>query len=242
MKINVNMAERRCRLNMMALSVWMGIVVMVRLVACSPAFQAGKRQISSALSSGTSRGDIRGMGGKVVEIKFLGRGGQGVVVASEILARAGFEEGMYPQSYSLFGAERRGAPVAGFVRVSDKKIYLKCDVDRPNHLALFDKSLCNEEEINAQVIPGGYVLLNGDGSFRPGALENYKIGRIDALEIAKKHGLGSIVNTAILGAYVRLTEIVTLETLIKVIGETISTATEANIAAAKEAYEKATLL
>lgn len=178
----------------------------------------------------------------MVEIKFLGRGGQGVVVASELLARAGFEQGMYPQSYSLFGGERRGAPVAGFVRVSDQKIYLKCDVDRPNHLVLFDKSLLNKEEINAQVVPGGYVLLNGDGSFQPGALKNYRVGRIDALEISREMGLGSIVNTAILGAYVRLTGIVKLETLLKVIGETISTATEVNIAAAKEAYEKATLL
>ena len=178
----------------------------------------------------------------MVEIKFLGSGGQGVVVASELLARACFEQGMYPQSYSLFGAERRGAPVAGFVRVSDHKIYLKCDIDRPNHLALFDKSLYNEKEINEQVIPGGYVLVNGDGSFRPGNLKNFRVGRIDALEIAKKHGLGSIVNTAILGAYVRVTEIVRFETLIEVIEDTISTATEANIAAAKVAFEKATLL
>jgi 2-oxoacid:acceptor oxidoreductase gamma subunit (pyruvate/2-ketoisovalerate family) len=178
----------------------------------------------------------------MIEIKFLGSGGQGVVVASELLARACFEQGMYPQSYSLFGAERRGAPVAGFVRVSDKKIYLKCDVDRPDHLVLFDRSLLNEEEINAQVIPGGYVLLNCDGSFQPGALDNYRVGRIDALEISREMGLGSIVNTAILGAYVRVTEIVRLETLLKVIGETISTATEVNIAAAKEAYENVTLV
>jgi 2-oxoacid:acceptor oxidoreductase gamma subunit (pyruvate/2-ketoisovalerate family) len=174
------------------------------------------------------------MGGKMVEIKFLGRGGQGVVVACEVLARACFEQGMYPQSYSLFGGERRGAPVAGFLRVSDKKIYLKCDVDRPNHLVLFDKHLLDVQEIHAQVVPEGYVLVNGDGGFRPGALKNYRVGRIDALEIAKRHGLGSIVNTAILGAYIRLTEIVTLETLIKVIGENISTAAEA--------YEKAAFL
>jgi len=179
---------------------------------------------------------------KMVEIKFLGRGGQGVVMASEILARACFQQGMYPQSYSLFGGERRGAPVAGFVRVSDQKIYLKCDIDRPNHLVLLDKSLFNVKEIHAQVVPEGSVLVNGDENFRPEDLENYRIGRIDALEIAKKHGLGYIVNTAILGAYVRLTEMVTLETLLKVIGETISTATEANIAAAKGAYETVTLL
>jgi 2-oxoacid:acceptor oxidoreductase gamma subunit (pyruvate/2-ketoisovalerate family) len=182
------------------------------------------------------------MGSKMVEIKFLGSGGQGVVVATELLARACFEEGMYPQSYSLFGGERRGAPVAGFVRVSDTKIYLKCDVDRPDHLVLFDKSLYDEKEINAQVIRGGYVLFNCDRSFQPGTLTTYKVCLIDALEISREMGLGSIVNTAMLGAYIRLTGTVKLETLLKVIGETIFTAPEANIAAAKEAYEKATLL
>jgi 2-oxoacid:acceptor oxidoreductase gamma subunit (pyruvate/2-ketoisovalerate family) len=178
----------------------------------------------------------------MVEIKFLGRGGQGVVVAAELLARACFEQGMYPQCYSLFGGERRGAPVAGFIRVSDMKIYLKCDVDRPNHLALFDASLYDEKEVTEQVLPGGYVLLNGEGDFKPGGLESYRVGRIDALDISRQMGLGSIVNTAILGAYIRLTAIVTIETLLKVIGETISKAREANIAAAKEAYEKADLL
>jgi 2-oxoacid:acceptor oxidoreductase gamma subunit (pyruvate/2-ketoisovalerate family) len=182
------------------------------------------------------------MGSNMVEIKFLGRGGQGVVVAAELLARACFEQGMYPQCYSLFGGERRGAPVASFVRVSDKKIYLKCDVDRPNHLALFDARLYDGKEVTAHVLPGGYVLLNDEGDFQPRGLESYRVGRIDALEISREMGLGSIVNTATLGAYVRLTGIVTLETLLKVIGETISTATEANIAAAKKAYEKATLL
>jgi len=63
----------------------------------------------------------------MIEIKFQGIGGQGVVVASEILARACFEEGLYPQCFSIFGGERRGAPVAAFVRISDKKIDLKCD-------------------------------------------------------------------------------------------------------------------
>lgn len=178
----------------------------------------------------------------MVEIKFLGRGGQGVVVASEILARACFEEGMYPQCYSLFGGERRGAPVAGFVRVSDRKIYLKCDIDHPNHLILFDKTLISEKEIIEQVVPEGFVLLNIDSSYQTEALENYKVGTINALEISKKNGLSSIVNTAFLGAYIRLTQIVSLDTLLNIIRETISIAIEKNIAAAQEAYEKLTMI
>ena len=70
-----------------------------------------------------------------------------MVVGSEILGRACFAEGNYPQCYSLFGGERRGAPVAAFVRVSDKKIHLKCDIERPDHLILFDPALFYEKQI-----------------------------------------------------------------------------------------------
>ena len=174
----------------------------------------------------------------MIQIKFLGRGGQGIVVASEILARACFEENLYPQCFSLYGGERRGAVVAAFVRVDQRKIYLKCDIDRPNHLILFDKSLFNGKEVIEQVEPGGSLLLNSEKDFPWKELETFKIGRIDALEISKKNGLGALVNTAILGAYVRLTNIISLDTLLKVISETVPAAADQNVMAAKEAYER----
>ena len=181
-------------------------------------------------------------GKKIIQITFQGRGGQGVVVSSEILARACFEEGMYPQCFSVFGGERRGASVAAYVRISDDKIYLKCDIDHPNHLVLFDKTLLSEKEIIEHVVPGGFLLLNADESFQSGALEKYKVGMINALEISKKNGLGAIVNTAILGAYIRLTQIISLDTLLRVIKEEVPAAIDQNVAAAKEGYERLALL
>jgi len=181
-------------------------------------------------------------GPKMIEIRLQGRGGQGVVVASEILARACFEEGMYPQCYSLFGGERRGAPVAAFVRISDSKIYLKCDIDHPNHLLLFDKTLSNEKEILEQVVPGGYVLFNMDERYQSDALRNYTVGTINALEISKKNGLEAMVNTAILGAYIRLTQIISLHRLVKVIEETVPGAIDQNVTAAKQAYERLSII
>ncbi len=178
------------------------------------------------------------MSGRMIQIKFLGKGGQGVVVASEILARACFEENLYPQCFSLYGGERRGATVAAFVRVDQKKIYLKCDIECPDHLILFDKSLFNGKEVMEQVKPGGALLLNSEKYFPLKELETFKIGRIDALDISKKNGLGAIVNTAILGAYVRLTNVIRLETLLKVISETVPAAPDQNVMAAKEAYER----
>ena len=87
----------------------------------------------------------------MVEIKFLGRGGQGVVMASEIMARACSEEGLYLQSFSIFGGERRGATVAAFIPVDHQKIYLKCDIDRSDHLVIFDTAVITEKEIREQV-------------------------------------------------------------------------------------------
>ena len=122
----------------------------------------------------------------MIEIKFQGRGGQGVVVASEILSRACFEEGHYPQCFSVFGGERRGAPVASFIRISDEKIYLKCDIDRPGHLVFFDGSLFDEKRISEQITHGGVLLLNTDEVCQFGALGDLKVGQINALEISKK--------------------------------------------------------
>lgn len=180
-------------------------------------------------------------GPNMIEIRLQGRGGQGVVVASEILARACFKEGMYPQCYSLFGGERRGAPVAAFVRISDSKIYLKCDIDHPDHLVVFDKALLSEKEILEQVVPGGYVLFNMDERYQSDALRNYTVGTINALEISKKNGLEAMVNTAILGAYIRLTQIISLHRLVKVIEETVPGAIDQNVTAAKEAYERCSI-
>ncbi len=178
----------------------------------------------------------------MIQIKFLGKGGQGVVVASEILARACFEENLYPQCFSLYGGERRGATVAAFVRVDQEKIYLKCDIDRPDHLVLFNKSLFNQKEVVEQVEPGGHLLINLDDHDPLGDLKTLKVGRINALEISQKNGLGAIVNTAMLGAYIRLTNVIRLETLLKVISETVPTAAGPNMMAAKEAYERLTFV
>jgi 2-oxoacid:acceptor oxidoreductase gamma subunit (pyruvate/2-ketoisovalerate family) len=178
----------------------------------------------------------------MIQIKFLGKGGQGVVVASEILARACFEENLYPQCFSLYGGERRGATVAAFVRVDQKKIYLKCDIDRPDHLILLDKSLFNEKEVASQVDPEGSLLLNLEKDYPLDALKTFKVGRIDALEISRENGLGAIVNTAILGAYVRLSNLINLDTLLRVISETVPTAADQNVMAAKEAYQRLSII
>jgi 2-oxoacid:acceptor oxidoreductase gamma subunit (pyruvate/2-ketoisovalerate family) len=174
----------------------------------------------------------------MVEVKFQGVGGQGVVMASEILARTYFEEGWYPQCFSVFGGERRGAPVGAFLRISHEKIYLKCDIERPDHLILFDESFLDENATARHLMPGGIVLLNTGERHRSERCRPYTLAEIDALEISKRNGVATLVNTAMLGAYVRVTGGVSLDRLLKVIENTVPAAVEENLAAAKEAFEE----
>jgi 2-oxoacid:acceptor oxidoreductase gamma subunit (pyruvate/2-ketoisovalerate family) len=176
----------------------------------------------------------------MIEIKFKGRGGQGAVVASEILGRALFMEGKFPQCFSLFGGERRGAPVTGFLRVDDKPILLKCQIKHPDHMIIFDLSLTDEKEIFLELKPNGLILINSNkGIDFFGSLRRYKVGLIDALPIARNVGLGGTFNMAMLGAYNRLAHLVKMETLVEVVREMVPAKIEQNIAAVKEAYEQA---
>ena len=93
-----------------------------------------------------------------------------------------------------------------------------------------------------QVKPGGVLLLNMKKNDPLVALNRYRVGQINALEISKRSGLGAIVNTSILGAYVRLTQMISLDTLLRVIAETVPTAINQNVMAAKEAYERVSVV
>lgn len=175
----------------------------------------------------------------MIEIKFKGRGGQGAVMASEILGRAFFLEGKYPQCFSLFGAERRGAPVFGFLRVDDEPILLKCQIKRPTHLILLDLSLADPKEIRQEIVPGGKVLINTHHGIEYfDDLRDFTTGLVDASSIARDLGLGNNFNMAMLGSYVRLTHLIRLETLVEAVRQMIPSRKEENIQAVRNSYEQ----
>jgi 2-oxoacid:acceptor oxidoreductase gamma subunit (pyruvate/2-ketoisovalerate family) len=174
----------------------------------------------------------------MIEIKFFGRGGQGAVIASQILAKVFFSMGMYPQCFSLFGGERRGAPVASFLRVDDKKILLKCEITRPDEVIFMAPDLVDEKEIDAILKPGGLILINNSltaNDFK--ALRKFRLALVDALSISEDLGLGAMINTAMLGAYAKASNAVSMEHLEKAIKDTVPARIEENIAAARRAYE-----
>jgi 2-oxoisovalerate ferredoxin oxidoreductase gamma subunit len=160
----------------------------------------------------------------MIEIRTHGRGGQGAVIASEILADAFFREGKFVQAFPAFGVERRGAPVMSFTRVSDGEIRERCQIYEPDHLIVLDPVLIETVNITAGLKKNGWVVINSNQSMDNNTLkENFRIAVVDANTIALKYGLGSraapIVNTAILGAFAAATKLVSLEAVLTAVEE-----------------------
>jgi 2-oxoacid:acceptor oxidoreductase gamma subunit (pyruvate/2-ketoisovalerate family) len=178
----------------------------------------------------------------MIEIRIHGRGGQGAVIASKVLASAVFHQGKWVQSFPAFGVERRGAPVTAFTRIDGKPILLRCQIYEPDQIMVLDPTLLDAVNVTSGLKDGGLILINTDR--RPedfSRLGPFQIATVDASAIAIKHKLGTleqpIVNTAILGAYAKASGLVSLESVVEAVKETVPIGAEENVAAAHEAYE-----
>jgi 2-oxoacid:acceptor oxidoreductase gamma subunit (pyruvate/2-ketoisovalerate family) len=175
----------------------------------------------------------------MLEIRFSGRGGQGVVVASQMLGLAFFKAGAYPQCYSLFGGERRGAPVLAFLRVDEKKILLKCEIGQADELLCFDDGMVAHAEVRSLLRPGGRILINTPRlpeSFPD--LSEFERGFVDGGAISREAGLPAVVNTAMLGAYARFGGRLSIETVLEAVAEGVPAKQRENSEAAQRAYER----
>jgi 2-oxoacid:acceptor oxidoreductase gamma subunit (pyruvate/2-ketoisovalerate family) len=178
----------------------------------------------------------------MIEIRIHGRGGQGAVVASQVLADAVFQEGKYVQSFPAFGVERRGAPVMAFIRIDDTPIRIRTQIYTPDHIMVLDPTLLEVVDVTAGLKDGAWILIN---SARPPQTftfpDQYTVATVDANAIAVKYHLGPrnapIVNTAILGAFSKLTGIVGLEALCAAVRDAVPVNPEGNVAAVQEAYQ-----
>ncbi len=183
----------------------------------------------------------------MIEIRTHGRGGQGAVIASEILADAFFREKKFVQAFPAFGVERRGAPVVSFTRVSDGEIRERCEIYEPDHLIVLDPVLIETVNITAGLKPGGWIVINTNRDMSSSELcEKFKIATVDANSIALRHGLGSrsapIVNTAIVGAFAGATKLIGLPAVLEAIDEFVPVRKENNMKAAEEAYRDLTIV
>ena len=149
------------------------------------------------------------------EIRIHGRGGQGAVLASKILAKALVEEGKFVKAIPSFGFERRGAPVAAFLRCDDKTIRQITNIYHPDCILCIDPTLPRAVDIFSGMNPGGIWIQATKKSFEqlnaPDRVS--KIGLCDAFGIALDVFGRTITNSIMLGAFAKTTAMVSLEAL-----------------------------
>ena len=188
------------------------------------------------------------------DIRFHGRGGQGAVICATMLAAALAQEGRYALAFPRFGGDRRGGPVTAFVRVSDLPAEVpRCQVYEPDCLLIMHSSLLGRPGAggSADVLggfrQGGLILVNSGRS--PEELEiplRATVATVNANAIAERHGLGTAtsrpVNTAMLGALVRVTGLVAIASLEAAIRNEVPEKLAQNLAAARDAFESVKIM
>ncbi len=183
--------------------------------------------------------------GVMVEIRIHGRGGQGVVTASDLVAMAAFAEGRHAQAFPSFGSERTGAPVVAYCRVREEEIRTREPVLHPDLLIVQDPTLLGIVDVFSGLNPRGYVLINSSKrsaelglTERQAEMPQGHFMTIPAADIARKHTGRTVPNAVLLGAAAALTGLYKMESVAKAISERFpGRVGEMNVAAAQEAYD-----
>lgn len=176
------------------------------------------------------------------EVRFHGRGGQGAWTASLLLAQAGLREEKNIQSFPAFGPERAGAPITAFTRISDEKIQIHSSVYEPDVVAVLDPTL-----LGPAVAEGVHKVTklvvntseSADDIREKLGLEDVETWVVDATSLALRVLGRPITNTAMLGAVVKATGVVGLDSIIEVVKERFAGKIgELNAEVVKVAYEE----
>jgi 2-oxoacid:acceptor oxidoreductase, gamma subunit, pyruvate/2-ketoisovalerate family len=177
---------------------------------------------------------------QILEVRWHGRGGMGAVTAAELIARAAISEGKYAQSFPSFGPERRGAPVLAFLRISDELIRVRTDVTEPEIVVVIDPNLLRVTSVTSGLRENGKIVINSRKL--PGELKSefgFKcpVASVNATKIARETIKLPITNTAMMGAFARVTGAVKMDSLVEQLRERFGNRAEGNIEAMKRAYE-----
>jgi pyruvate ferredoxin oxidoreductase gamma subunit len=173
----------------------------------------------------------------MLQIIIQGRGGQGAQTAGNLLAKAFFAEGRQVQAFASYGGARRGTPVSSFIRVDDRPVRLRCDIERADAILCFDASLL-QGALLAAAHKDTLIVVNSARSvadFRE-TLPNHRVIPVDGLAISRRQGLGRIVNSALLGGLARAVGDPPLPALEKLLLEASPKLQAENVAACIEGY------
>lgn len=152
----------------------------------------------------------------MIEVRIHGRGGQGNVVAAYLLATAAIDEGRFGQAFPAFGAERRGAPVVSFVRIADKPLRRHNQVQHPAFLIIQDQALLHVPGVTDGLLSGGGILVNS--SLDADTLSQQtgiELLTLPADSLSQDYLGHPVPNTALLAAFLSLTELLPVDALLK---------------------------
>jgi pyruvate ferredoxin oxidoreductase gamma subunit len=182
------------------------------------------------------------------QVRFHGRGGQGVVTAAELLASAAFREDRYAQAFPSFGSERMGAPVMSFCRIDNKPIRTHEPVSEPDALLIQDPTLLHQEDLFAGLRPDGYVLVNSARGFGELGLDDFaaqhrgdRLLVVPATQLALTHLGRPLPGAPVLGGFAALTGaegLISLDAVLAAITDRFTGKVAAgNAAAAQAAFD-----
>lgn len=184
-------------------------------------------------------------GSDMVEIRWHGRGGQGAVTASELLAEAALDQGGYFQAFPEFGAERTGAPIRAYTRLSDRPIDLHCPITQPDLVVVLDPTLLGVVDVFEGLGDHSMALINSPLS--PDMVtpddpdRKWKVFTVDATTIALETLRRNIPNTAMVGALLKVSPVVDKDACLQVMEKRMSArfsfkVVQSNIQAFERAY------
>ncbi|MDD5417855.1 MAG: 2-oxoacid:acceptor oxidoreductase family protein, partial [Candidatus Nanoarchaeia archaeon] len=143
----------------------------------------------------------------MIEVRLHGRGGQGAVTASELIAHTAYKCGLYVQSFPMFGVERRGAPVEAYVRIDEKPILTREQVYNPNYVLCLDSSLIKSIDITKGLNKKGIIIINSNKNPEEFNL-HFRTITADLTKIALETIKAPITNTAMVGAFSGATNLI----------------------------------
>ncbi|MBN1180470.1 MAG: 2-oxoacid:acceptor oxidoreductase family protein [Anaerolineae bacterium] len=184
---------------------------------------------------------------ELTEIRWHGRGGQGVVTAGKLLAETAMGSGQYFQAFPDFGPERMGAPIRAFTRLSSKPITIHSQIQEPDVVLVLDPTLLGVVAVAEGLKENGTLLVNTSQS--PAEVRTAtsfgtgKVCTVDASHIAIEEMGRDITNTPMLGAFASATGIFDIDDLAEKLrawfGKKISPEmVEANVRAMRRAAEE----
>lgn len=172
----------------------------------------------------------------MVRVVIHGRGGQGAVLASQILTIAFFEQGYHSQGFPMFGAERTGGPVKSFVRASKEIIKTKAPIDKSDYALVLDSSLLKSTDIPKTVKAKGTILINTSKD-RSDISDKHNVLCVDISKIANDI-FPKAINTGLLGAFAGATNFLQIKNLLRAIEVGLpSKFAEPNKKVAEKVYE-----